>query len=83
MFHHTFYEKPKTDLEDTKISQETQHKLQTLKQDCDDIVSNHSSDTALTHLEEVKIETNPEFLPVASKPYPLPLKHHTFVGEEI
>ena len=27
MFHHNFYPKPKIDLEDTEVSQETRHKL--------------------------------------------------------
>ena len=43
----------------------------------------HSRDTELTYLEEMKIETDPKLSQVASKPYPLPLKHHTFVKEEI
>ena len=29
------------------------------------------------------IETDTELPPVASKPFPLPLKHHKFVKEEI
>ena len=31
----------------------------------------------------MKIETDPELPPVASKPHPLPLKHHKFVKEEV
>ena len=37
----------------------------------------------LMHLEEMKIHTDPNLLSVASKPYPLHLKHHKFVKEEI
>ena len=48
MFHHNFCPKPKTDLENAKISEETQHKLQILKQDYDDIVNKHGSDIGLT-----------------------------------
>ena len=81
LFHHTFHPNPKMDLEDAKISQEMQEKLQTLKQDYDNIVSKHNSDIGLTHLQE--IETVPELPPVTTKPYPLPLKHHKFVKEEI
>ena len=51
MFHHNFCPKLKLGLEDTKISDETQHKLQILKQDSDDIVIKHSSDIRLTHLK--------------------------------
>ena len=76
MFHHTFYSKPEIVLEDATISEETQQKLETLKQDYDDIISKHSSGIGVTHLEEIRIESDPELPPVASKPYPLPLKHH-------
>ena len=44
MFHHNFYPKPKIDLKDDEISEETRQKLQTLKQNYDDIISKHSSD---------------------------------------
>ena len=58
-------------------------KLQLLKEDYDDIVSKHSSDIRLTHLEEMTIETDLELPPIASKPYPLPPKHHKLIKEEI
>ena len=54
------------------------NKLQVLKQSCNDIVSQHSSDIGLTHLEDMIIIWDHELSPVASKPYPLPLKHHKF-----
>ena len=57
--------------------------MQVLKKDYNGIVSPDSSDIRLTHLEEMMIETDPELTPVASKPYPLPLKHHSFIKEEI
>ena len=53
-----------------------------MKHDYNDIVNQHSSDIGLTHLEEMTTEMDPELPPVVSKPYPLPLKHHTFVKEE-
>ena len=31
----------------------------------------------------MKIDTDPYLPPVANKPYPLPLKHHKFVKEQI
>ena len=52
-------------------------------QDYDDIVSKHSSNIDLTHLEEMKIGTDPELPHMESKPYPLPLKYCKFVKEEI
>ena len=45
-------------------------------------MSKHSSDTGLTHLEEMMIDTDPNLPPVTSKPYQLPLKHKEFVKEE-
>ena len=68
------YPKPKVILEEATISDETRSKLQVLKQDYNDIVSQHISDIGLTHLEEMITKTDPELPPVASKLYPLPLK---------
>ena len=82
-FHHNSYPKPKVVLEHTTISDETKNKLQVLKQDYNDIVSQHSGDIGLTHLGEVIFKTDPKLLPVASKLYPLRLKHHKFIKQEI
>ena len=46
-------------------------------------MSKHSNDIGITHLEEMRIETDLELPPVASKPHPLLLKHHKIVKEEI
>ena len=81
-FYHNFYSKPKEKLEDV-ISDETKEKLQVLKQTCNDIVSQHSSNIGLTYLEEMVIETDPELPPIVTKLYHLPLKHHKFVKQEI
>ena len=51
--------------------------------DFDDIMSHSSSDIGLVTLEEVLIETPPDALPIASKPYPSALKHHQYVKEEL
>ena len=83
MFHHSFYPKPKIDLEGATIPQETQKKLETLKQDYDNVISEHGSGIGLTHLEEMRLETDPELPLVTRTPYPLPLKYHSFVKEEI
>ena len=82
-FHHTFYPKPRIKLEVAVISDATREKLQVLKQNYNDIVSQHSDEIGLTHLEEMVIETNPKLPPMVTKPYPLPLKHYQFVKEEI
>ena len=43
----------------------------------------YSSDIRHTHLEEMTIDTDLNLPPAMSKPYPLLLKHHKFVKEEI
>ena len=63
--------------------QERQQILETVKQNYDDVVSKHSSDIGITHLQEMRKENDQELLAAASKPYILPLKHHIFVNEEI
>ena len=57
--------------------------MQVFKQNYNDIVSQHSSNVGLTHLEEMVTETDAELPPAVSKPCYLPLKHHKFVKEEI
>ena len=63
MFHHNFYPKSTIDLKDTEIFEETRHKLQVLQQNYDDIVSKHNSDIRRTHLEDMTIDTDPNFPP--------------------
>ena len=82
-FHHNFYPKPNAQLENAIILDETKKKLQVLKENYNDIVSQHSSNIGLTYLEEMVIETDLELPPVATRPYHLPLKHHKIVKEEI
>ena len=65
-FHHNFYQKWKIDLEDATISDETQNRLQVLKQNYNDIGSQNSCDIGLTYLEEMAIDTDPELPYVAS-----------------
>ena len=57
--------------------------MEILEQDYDDIDSKHSSDIGPTLLAEMTFETDLELQFIASKPCPLPLKHHKFVKEEI
>ena len=80
VFHHNFCLKCKADLEDAEITPKIKQKLTDLQQKYDDIISKHSSDIGLMHLEEIRIDTYPNLPPVVSKPYPLPLKHK-FVKE--
>ena len=67
VFHHNFYPKPEVGLEDDEITPQIKQKLIDLQQKYGNIISNHSSDTGLTHLEEMKIDTDLNLPPVASK----------------
>ena len=78
-----YHPKPRLTLEDTCIIPQTKQALDKLLINFDDIMSHSSTDIGLVTLEEVLIETPPDTLPIASKPYPLALKHHQFVKEKL
>ena len=78
-----FHPKPRLTLEDTYRTPQTKQALDKLLIDFDDIMSHSSTDIGLVTLKEVLIETPPDALPIASKLYPLALKHHQFVKEEL
>ena len=78
-----FHPKPRLPLEDACITPQTKQNLNKLLIDFDDIMLHSSTNIGLVTLEEVLIETPPDVLPIASKPYPLALKHHQFVKEEL
>ena len=71
----------KFELEDYEIKAATKMKLQELFEQFDSIVSRHSNDINTTPLLKMEIQT--EGPPIASHPYVLPLKHHSFVCNEI
>ena len=79
----TFHPKLRLTLEDVHITSQTKQVLDKLLIDFDDIMSHSSTDIGLVTLEEVPIETPPDALPIAPKPYPLALKHHQFIKEEL
>ena len=70
-------------LEDAEVAPQSQlsKKLDELIKKYDCIVSKHINDINTTPLLKMEIET--EGPPIASLPYVLPLKHHSFVQEEI
>ena len=70
VFHHNFYPKSKVDLEDIEITPKIKQISTYLQQKYDDIISKHSSNLGLTHLEEMRIDTDLNLSPVANKPYP-------------
>ena len=78
-----FHPKPRLTLEDACITPQMKQNLNKLLIDFDDIMSHSSTDIGLVTLEEVPIETPPDALPITSKPYPLALKYHQFVKEEL
>ena len=78
-----FHPKPRLKLEDACITPQTKQALDKLLIDFYDIMSHSSTEKGLVILEEVLIETPPDTLPIASKFYPLALKHHQFVKEEL
>ena len=82
-FHKDFYPKPRITLLDAELFPETQHQLETLLEEFSDIISKSSSDIDLSCLKEMVLHTKPGSIPVVSKPYSLPLKHHKFVKEEL
>ena len=71
----------KLELEDYEINSATKTKLQNLFEQFDSIVSRHTNDINTTPLLKMEIQT--EGPPIASHPYVLPLKHHSFVCNEI
>ena len=71
-----FYPKPRLTLEDACITLQMKQKLNKLLIDLDVIMSHSSTNIGLVTLEEVPIETPPDALPIASKPYPIALKQH-------
>ena len=71
----------KHELEDYEIKTATKTKLKELFQQFDSIVSKHTNDINTTPLLKMEIQT--EGPPIASHPYVLPLKHYSFVHNEI
>ena len=83
MFHKDFCLKPRITFLNAEFPPEIQQQLEASLQDISNIMSKSSSDTGLTHLKEMVLHTEPGSIPVVSKPYLVPLKHHKFVKEEL
>ena len=79
----TFHPKLRLTLEDAYITPQTKQNLNKLLINFDDIMSHSSTNIGLVTQEEVLTETPSDALPIASKPYPLALKHHQFIKEEL
>ena len=72
----------KVELQDADISEAQQNAFKDLCVEFNDIFSTDSSDIRKTPLLEVEIDTG-DNLPISQKPYPLPLKHTTWVQREL
>ena len=70
-------------LGNAKISKETKIKLYEMFQRYDAIISKSDNDTSQTDLIHMYIATKPDAAPIAADPYPLALKHHDFLKQEI
>ena len=70
-------------LSDAKISETTKLALNDLLQNFDPIISKKNNDIGQTDLIEMHIATRLDTTPTAACPYPLALKHHDFLKQEI
>ena len=70
-------------LSNTKISGEAKNTFYKLLQKYDAIISKNNNDIGQTDLTEMHIATRTDAAPVAAQPYPLALKHHEFLKQEI
>ena len=70
-------------LMDAKIAPNTKIALQNLPKKLDSIISKTSNKTGQMDLIEMHIATGPDATPIATHPYPLALKHHDFLKQEI
>ena len=81
---HNFYSKPKPfPVKEVKIPSGIKKKFDNLMVEYDDIISKSPSDVGDCPYFEMTIDTDPDALPCASKPYPLALQHKEFVKAEI
>ena len=80
---HNTYTKPKVKLKDVQLSRELKKKFEQLKEKYSDIFSVGPSDIGITDLSEMSIDTKPDAIPYAVRPYKLALKHQEFLRREI
>ena len=68
---------------DAKILKETKTTLYKLLQIYDTTILKSDNDIGQTNLIKMHIATRPDAAPVAARSYPLALKHHNFLIQEI
>ena len=70
------------ELKDQDISQETRDRFETLKKKCPDVFSLSNQDIGHTKLVTMHGDTG-DSSPICQKPYTLPLKHYSWIQQEI
>ena len=70
-------------LNDATISKETKFALYKLLQKYDTIISKSYNDIGQTDFIKIHKATRPDAAPIAVQTYPLALKHHEFLKQEI
>ena len=70
------------ELKDQEISQETKERFEKLKDKYPKVFSLSSQDIGCTNLVTMNVDTG-DSPPICQKPYSLPLKHYSWVQQEI
>ena len=70
-------------LSNAKILKETKIKVDEMLQRYHVIISKSDNDIGQTYLIQMHIAIKLDTAPIATQPYPLPLKHHGFLKQEI
>ena len=70
------------ELKDQEISQETKDRFEKLKQQYPEVFSLNSQDIGCTNLVTMHVDMG-DSPPICQKPYTLPLKHYSWVQQEI
>ena len=70
-------------LNNVRISEETKLALHKLLQKCDSIVLKSNNDIGKLDLTDMHIATRPDSAPVATQTYPLAIKQHDLLKQEV
>ena len=73
----------RVELKDQEISKETKQRFEKLKGKYPKIFSANSEDIGQTNLVTMHVDTGDNPPPICQKPYTLPLKHYSWVKQEI
>ena len=73
------YTKPQVKLKDAEVPEAIHEGFKKLKEEFKDIISQGPSDIGVTNLAEMTIDTKPDSIPHAMRPYKLALQHQEFL----